>query len=132
MPPPNNILDANVEIEHTSQLRRPLKVKQIGVHFLPGNADDERIISSLRRLKTPTFITWDCKDYLGRPVLPGKYTYRIEGNMLFRNIVLYTGILILGDTQDSSVATHEIFTSTRTDEAENFILDVSAEFQPAE
>ncbi|MBC8233626.1 hypothetical protein H8E77_29110 [bacterium] len=73
MPPPNNILDANVEVEHTSQLQQPLKVKQIGVHFLPGSADDERIISLLSRLKTPTFITWDCKDFYHRRRLDKRY-----------------------------------------------------------
>jgi len=73
MPPPNNILDANVEVEHTSQLRQPLKVKQIGVHFLPGSADDERIINLLSRLKTPTFITWDCKDFYHRRRLDKRY-----------------------------------------------------------
>jgi len=73
MPPPNNILDANIEADNVSQLRRPLKVKQIGVHFLPGSADDERIISLLRRLKTPTFVTKDCKDFYQRRRLDKRY-----------------------------------------------------------
>ena len=63
MPSPNNILDANIETENVSLLRRPLKVKQVGVHFLSSNADDEYIINWLKRLKTPTFITKDCKDF---------------------------------------------------------------------
>jgi len=58
MPPPNNILDANIDAKYASQLRRPLKVKQVGVYFLPGDVDDERIINLLGRLKTPTFITF--------------------------------------------------------------------------
>ena len=73
MPPPNNILDANIDAEYESQLRRPLKVKQIGVHFLPGNADDERIVNLLGRLKTPTFITKDCKDFYNRQRLDKRY-----------------------------------------------------------
>jgi len=73
MPPPNNILDVNIEAEIVSQLRRPLKVKQIGVHFLPGSADDERIINLLTRLKTPTFITKDCKDFYQRHRLDKRY-----------------------------------------------------------
>jgi len=73
MPPPNNILDANVDAGHASQLRHPLKVKQIGINFLPGSADDERIISLLRGLKTPTFITKDCKDFYHRHRLDKRY-----------------------------------------------------------
>jgi hypothetical protein len=57
MPSPNNILDANIDAKYASQLCQPLKVKQVGVHFLPGDADDERIANLLGRLKTPTFIT---------------------------------------------------------------------------
>ena len=73
MPPPNNVLDANIEEENVFQLRRPLKVKQIGVHFLPGDADDERITNLLGRLKTPTFITKDCKDFYKRQRLDKRY-----------------------------------------------------------
>ena len=73
MPPPNNILDANIEAENLFRLRRPLKVKQIGVHFLSGDTDDERIIDLLGRLKTPTFITKDCKDFYKRRRLDKRY-----------------------------------------------------------
>ena len=73
MPPPNNILDANIEEENLFRLRRPLKVKQIGVHFLSGDTDDERIIDLSGRLKTPTFITKDCKDFYKRRRLDKRY-----------------------------------------------------------
>ena len=99
-----------------------------------GTASEEEIAAVTGATLQPgdKVFTWDCTDYVGRPVLPGKYTYKIEGNMLFRNIVLYTGSLVLGEETDSSIASKEIFTSARADEAENFILDVSAKFKPAE
>lgn len=60
---PNNILDANIDAPEAEQLRRKLKTKKIGFHFLPAHASDEQIIGLLQRLKTPTFITQDCKDF---------------------------------------------------------------------
>jgi hypothetical protein len=83
MSPPNNILDANIEAENLLRLLRPLKVKQIGVHFLSGDADDERIINLLGRLKTPTFITKDCKDFYKRLELSKNTNNKIKccGNM---------------------------------------------------
>jgi len=60
---PNSILDANIDAPEVEQLRRRLKAKKIGLRFLPAHASDEQIIGLLRRLKTPTFITQDCKDF---------------------------------------------------------------------
>ena len=60
---PNNILDANIDAPEAEQLRHRLKAKKIGLRFLPAHASDEQIIGLLRRLKTPTFITQDCKDF---------------------------------------------------------------------
>ncbi|WP_052422529.1 DUF2271 domain-containing protein [Nonomuraea candida] len=82
---------------------------------------------------------WDGTDAAGRPVPAGTYVYRIEGNLLWENRVLFTGTITLGADGNSSRARAEYLPeSARSQETmqetmqERMIEDVGAEFLPGE
>ncbi|MCF6473050.1 DUF2271 domain-containing protein [Nonomuraea sp. MG754425] len=74
---------------------------------------------------------WDGTDHQGRPVPAGTYVYRVEGNLLWENRVLFTGSITLGDTADSSTAGVEYLPDAARAEGE-MIAEVRAAFLPGE
>ena len=49
-------------------------------------------------------IIWDCRDEHGFSVAPGRYIYRIEGNIFWENMVIWSGEIQIGDSPDQSRA----------------------------
>jgi hypothetical protein len=74
---------------------------------------------------------WDGTDRNGRPVPAGTYLYRVEGNLLWENRVLFTGSITLGEAADSSAARAEYLPEAARAEGE-MIADVRAAFLPGE
>jgi hypothetical protein len=74
---------------------------------------------------------WDGTDSGGAPVRPGRYTYRIEGNVLWENRILFTGTIDLGPDPHTSRAEVEYLPAQARDEPV-MVADVGAEFTPGE
>ncbi|RJL26626.1 DUF2271 domain-containing protein [Bailinhaonella thermotolerans] len=76
-------------------------------------------------------VYWDGTDRNGRPVPPGTYVYRIEGNVLWENRVLFTGEIRVGETAHESRARVEHLPAAARDQG--VLLDgVRAAFLPGE
>ncbi len=50
---------------------------------------------------------WDCTDDQGRPVAPGTYIYKVEGNIFWENMVIWRGEIKIGGPPDQSEAEPE-------------------------
>ncbi|MFC4009338.1 DUF2271 domain-containing protein [Nonomuraea purpurea] len=74
---------------------------------------------------------WDGTDREGRAVPAGRYVYRVEGNLLWENRVLFTGTITLGEAEDSSQARVEYLPASARAES-GMIENVRASFQPGE
>ncbi|GAA3712117.1 hypothetical protein GCM10022224_092090 [Nonomuraea antimicrobica] len=74
---------------------------------------------------------WDGTDRNGHPVPEGTYVYRVEGNLLWENRVLFTGSITLGEAADSSSARVEYLPEAARAEG-TMIADVRASFSPGE
>ncbi|MEV0826196.1 DUF2271 domain-containing protein [Nonomuraea rubra] len=79
----------------------------------------------------PHSLYWDGTDRNGRPVPAGTYVYRVEGNLLWENRVLFTGAITLGEAADSSVARAEYLPEAARAAGE-LVADVRAAFLPGE
>jgi hypothetical protein len=75
-------------------------------------------------------LSWDCTDQQGKPVQPGVYLYKIEGNIAWEKRVLWTGRITVGDTASSSAATAQWLPEDAKD-AGVLVSEVSARFEPA-
>jgi hypothetical protein len=76
-------------------------------------------------------LSWDCTDRKGKPVPPGVYLYKVEGNIAWEKRVLWTGRITVGDTAGSSAATGQWLPEDAKD-AGVLVTGVSARFEPAE
>ena len=47
-------------------------------------------------------VIWDCMDSNGKKVVPGTYIYQIEANLYYDERILLTGIIKIGNSQNSS------------------------------
>ncbi|MBL1066449.1 DUF2271 domain-containing protein [Streptomyces sp. 7-21] len=74
---------------------------------------------------------WDGTDRNGNPVRPGTYTYRIEGNLLWEDRVLFTGTIQLGSEPDASQA-EAVYLPRSAREHPTMVEDVGASFTPGE
>ncbi|MFC4563947.1 DUF2271 domain-containing protein [Nocardiopsis mangrovi] len=74
---------------------------------------------------------WDGTDRTGRPVPPGDYVYRIEGNTSWENRIMFTGTITLGEEPSSSAAEQE-FLPAAAERDGTMVEDVGAEFSPGE
>ncbi len=72
---------------------------------------------------------WDCKDARGEPVAPGKYIYRMEGNIFWENMVIWTGEIEIGDKPDQSRAEPE-YIPERAHRKGIMLEEVKASFKP--
>lgn len=74
---------------------------------------------------------WDGTDRNGVAVRPGRYTYRIEGNVLWENRILFTGTIEVGSTASTSRAAISYLPDAAREEPV-MVDDVSASFTPGE
>ena len=72
---------------------------------------------------------WDCKDEHGRPVPPGRYFYRVEGNIFWENMVIWTGEIEISDSPDQSQAEPQ-YIPERAHRKGILLEEVRAEFTP--
>ncbi len=75
-------------------------------------------------------LTWDCTDAHGRPVPPGEYVYKVEGNLFWDRRVLWTGRLRVGGRACSSAATAEYLPDASAAESGPLVEGVTARFRP--
>lgn len=83
---------------------------------------------------------WDLKDESGNRVAPGKYTFCVEGSLRWKNRVLYSGTIEVGDSQAAAQAEAKYFYEASADQQaltdqspENAMLGkVTAAYIPAE
>ncbi|MDR1702523.1 MAG: DUF2271 domain-containing protein [Sporomusaceae bacterium] len=81
---------------------------------------------------------WDLKDTNGDQVAPGKYNFLVEGSLRWKNRVLYTGTITVGDSPNTTNAKSEFFYQGRYNQpsltgnsVENaMISNVRAKFNP--
>ena len=72
---------------------------------------------------------WDCTDDQGLPVSPGTYVYKVEGNIFWENMVIWSGQISIGETPDSSEAEPE-YIPERAHRKGILLENVRAEFVP--
>jgi len=95
------------------------------------NASSEEVdaVSGATQAPGRNSLVWDCTDNKGKPIAYGTYIYKIEGNILYDNVVLWIGNINVGLTADSSKAIPEYFPETATDKSD-LVLNVKASFEP--
>ncbi|MEV0821826.1 DUF2271 domain-containing protein [Nonomuraea rubra] len=76
-------------------------------------------------------VYWDTTDRSGKPVPPGSYTYRVEGNVVWEKRVLFTGSIEVGDTPHASLARVE-FLPADTGQEPALVADVRAGYSPGQ
>ncbi len=74
---------------------------------------------------------WDGLDASGVPVPPGSYRFRVEGNLLWENRVLFTGTVALGDAAATAEAAPE-FQPAEAASMGGMVDRVRAEFLPGQ
>jgi len=84
--------------------------------------------------------SWDLTGEDGKPVPPGDYKFFVEGTLRWKNYVLYSGVITIGDTSCTANAVAEYYyqgsdryDALNEDSTENrMIRNVTAAFTPAE
>lgn len=76
-------------------------------------------------------VFWDGTDRNGKPVRPGTYTYKIEGNIEWSNRVLYSGKIKIGTEKATSTAVAG-YTPAEAEQKGVLIDHVTADFSPGE
>lgn len=115
----------------------PLWVEKAGLASMQGSEVDA-ITGATPKTGDLTFL-WDLKDEAGQVVAPGEYGFFVEGSLRWKNRVLYSGTIEVGDAPDTAQASAEFFYEASdeqealTDEAPecNMIGAVAASFVPA-
>ena len=106
----------------------PEWVKASGFASLPDTSVDA--ISGATQKPGPIELSWNCTDANGKPVLPGVYTYKVEGNISWEKRVLWEGKIEVGSKPFISAAVPTyIPDAART--AGTLLKDVRAQFQPS-
>ncbi|TDC25984.1 DUF2271 domain-containing protein [Streptomyces sp. 8K308] len=113
--------------------RRPESLSQWRETSGWEQASEEEIRSASRPAQDSGEHTlyWDGTDANGVPVRPGRYTYRIEGNVLWEKRVLHTGTIELGTAPSTSRAEVAYLPDAARDEPV-LVEDVRASFTPGE
>jgi len=106
----------------------PEWVKASGLASLSDASIDA--ISGATQRPGPIELSWNCTDANGKAVLPGTYTYKVEGNISWDKRVLWEGKIEVGSKPFTSSATPTyIPDSART--AGTLLTEVGAKFQPS-
>ncbi|AJA48443.1 hypothetical protein CPAST_c23730 [Clostridium pasteurianum DSM 525 = ATCC 6013] len=95
------------------------------------NASKSEIDTVSSATQSPGNITliWDCKDTKGSAVKPGKYVYKIEGNIYWGSRVLYSGEIEVGNSENDSTAKAN-YINKDSKNNDTLIKNVSAEYTP--
>ena len=104
----------------------PEWVKASGLADLPDASIDA--ISGATQKPGPIELSWDCTDAHGKAVLPGVYTYKVEGNISWEKRVLWEGKIEVGGKPSTSSAT-PTFIPDSARKAGTLLTDVGAKFQ---
>ena len=94
----------------------------------PGYVD---AVSGATPLSGWHIAVWDCRDEHGRPVAPGRYIYRMEGNIFWENMVIWTGEIEINESPDQSQAEPQ-YIPERAHRKGILLEEVRAKFIPAE
>jgi hypothetical protein len=106
----------------------PEWVKASGLADLPDASVDA--VSGATQKPGHIEFTWDCIEADGKAILPGVYTYKVEGNIYWEKRVQWEGKIQFGSSPSTSVAIATyIPDSART--AGTLLTDVGAKFQPS-
>jgi hypothetical protein len=113
-------------------LRRPQScpewVKASGLASLPDVSIDA--ISGATQKPGAVELSWNCTDADGKAVLPGVFTYKVEGNISWEKRVLWEGKIEVGGKPSTSTAVQTyIPDSART--AGTLLTGVGAKFRPS-
>lgn len=73
---------------------------------------------------------WDCRDARGNLVAPGRYIYKMEGNIFWENRVVWTGEIEIGHHGHKSEAAPE-YIPERAHRKGILLQDVRAVYKPA-
>ena len=106
----------------------PEWVKASGLASLPDASIDA--VSGATQKPGPIELSWNCTDANGKAVLPGTYTYKVEGNISWEKRVLWEGKIEVGGKPSTSTAAPTFIPdSART--AGTLLADVGAKFEPS-
>jgi hypothetical protein len=75
-------------------------------------------------------LEWDCTDARGKPVAPGVYLYKIEGNIYFEKRVLWTGSIRVGTAASESAATAQYLPDASAAQEGTLVEEVGARCRP--
>jgi hypothetical protein len=76
-------------------------------------------------------VYWDCTDEAGKPVKPGTYSYKIEGNIQWENRVVFTGKIVIGSRENSANASAVYYPASAANKG-ILVEQVKADFLPGE
>jgi hypothetical protein len=102
-------------------------------------SEEDAITGATPKEGTLTY-TWDLTDKDGGAVSPGKYKFFVDGTLRWKNYVLYSGVIEIGDKPSEAGATAEFVYETSDrygaltgDSTENKMIgSVTASFIPAD
>jgi hypothetical protein len=106
----------------------PEWVKASGLAGLPDASIDA--ISGATQKPGQQQLTWACTDAAGKPVPPGTYTCKVEGNISFEKRVLWEGRITVGSAAAASVAVPTYLPESAR-AAGTLVTDVQVKFQPS-
>ena len=74
-------------------------------------------------------IIWNLEDEKGEKVSPGKYFYKAESTLYWKEVSINKGVIIIGENKNSSDAVIEYFPAD-TDKKNRGIINLSAIYEP--
>ena len=87
-------------------------------------------VSAATQKPGPHNLEWDCTRADGRPVPPGTYLYKVEGNIFWDKRVLWTGSIRVGGPPEDSAATAEYLPDASAAQEGRLVEEVAARFRP--
>ncbi|MCL1829304.1 MAG: DUF2271 domain-containing protein [Oscillospiraceae bacterium] len=114
-----------------------LWVEKSGISSLPDYYADA-VSGATPRVSGSLSYTWNLKDVNGDTVSPGEYKVFIEGTLRWKNHVIYSGVITIGDAPATILADAEFnyeasagFAALTSDSPENeMIKEVTVSFAP--
>jgi hypothetical protein len=98
--------------------------------WINATRDDVDAVSGPTQMAGMNNLIWDCTDSSGKPVAPGTYVYKMEGNLFWDNRVLWEGRITVGKEQNSSVGEPK-FLLTDSTEKSVLVEQLKAVFEPS-
>jgi hypothetical protein len=97
-----------------------------------GQLDPKAIdaVSGATQKPGPVTLVWDCTAADGRPVAPGPYLFKVEGNLFWEKRVLWTGRIEVGTAASESAAAVQYLPDASSAQEGVLVEGVTARFQP--